>query len=199
MKKFTNILLSVIFTALIICSIQYASADHLLGDQGIFKDETTVSVEDSIDSKYMIHLQVVVRDAQGQLVSVSERMHGSYIPHEITDYVFDALMGEKEIFIIDDIKYEKVQYTYTPTLEHRFMGLYPIFSENYDLEFVSTPEAREKMHEHKDFSMWKIHYCATFKGHGFSCIPIFQDLVPTMTLAQHDIVIHQWTILRMLN
>ena len=54
-------------------------------------------VEDSIDSKYMIHLQVVVRDAQGQLVSVSERMHGSYIPQEITDYVFDALMGEKGI------------------------------------------------------------------------------------------------------
>ena len=103
MKKFTNVLLSVIFTTLIICSIQYASADHLLGDQGIFKDETTIVVEDSIDSKYMIHLQVVVRDAQGQLVSVSERMHGSYIPHEITDYVFDALMGEKEIFIIDDI------------------------------------------------------------------------------------------------
>ena len=97
MKKFTNVLLSVIFTALIISSIQYASADHLLGDQGIFKDETTVSIEDSIDSKYMIHLQVVVRDAQGQLVSVSERMHGSYIPHEITDYVFDALMGEKGI------------------------------------------------------------------------------------------------------
>ena len=61
-------------------------------------------------------------------------------------------MGEKEIVTIDDIKYEKVQYTYTPTLEHRFMGLYPIFSENYALEFQSTPEAREKMHEHKDFA-----------------------------------------------
>ena len=63
-----NILLSVIFIALITYSIQYASADHSLTDQGIFKDATTVSVEDSIDSKYMIHLQVVTRDAQGQCV-----------------------------------------------------------------------------------------------------------------------------------
>ena len=54
--------------ALVIGSIQYASADHSLGGQGIFKDETTISVEDSIDSKYMIHLQVVTRDAQGQCV-----------------------------------------------------------------------------------------------------------------------------------
>jgi len=55
------------------------------------------------------------------------------------------------------------------------------------------------MHKHKDFAMWKIHYCATFEGHGFSCIPVFQDLVPTITLEEHDVVTHQWTILRALN
>jgi len=108
-------------------------------------------------------------------------------------------MGEKEIITIDNVKYEKIQYTFTPTLEHRFMGLYPIFSEHYDLEFKSTPEAREQMNEQKDFSMWKIHYCATFEGHGFSCIPVFQDLVPNMTLEPRDTITHQWTILRILN
>jgi len=67
------------------------------------------------------------------------------------------------------------------------------------LEFESTPGAREKMREHQEFAMWKIHYCATFEGRGFSCIPIFQDLVPNMTLEQHAVVTQQWTILRILN
>ena len=108
-------------------------------------------------------------------------------------------MGEKEIITIDNVKYEKVQYVYTPSLEHRFLGLYPIFTENYEMEFETTPEAKEKMRKHKEYSMWKIHYCATFEGHGFSCVPVFQDLVPTMTLEIHDVVTHKWTILRILN
>ena len=177
MKKFTNVLLSVIFTALIICSIQYASADHLLGDQGIFKDETTIVVKDSIDSKYMIHLQVVVRDAQGQLVSVSERMHGSYIPHEITDYVFDALMGEKGIFIIDDIKYEKVRYT--------------VIHDAQTFDFTKSFQ--------DILSLWSIKYCTDFTtiGHGSNeCIPIFQTITPHNELGEDDVFTLHWTILR---
>ena len=177
MKKFTNVLLSVIFTALIICSIQYASADHLLGDQGIFKDETTIVTEYSIDSKYTIHLQVVVRDAQGQLVSVSERMHGSYIPHEITDYVFDALMGEKEIFIIDDIKYEKVRYAVT-----------------HDVQTFDFSKSFQDMQ-----SFWSIEYCTDFTtiGHGYNdCIHIFQTTTPHVSLGEDDIFTIHWTILR---
>jgi len=203
MKIFVIQLLGIIFVTLITGSIQSVTADHLEPGKGLFKDEETVETAKTEDSNYRIHLQTVLRNADGQLIGVMhgpmDGLHGWVIPHKVTDHVFDTLMGEKEIVTIDNIKYEKVQYTYTPALEHRFMGLYPIFSENYDLEFESTPEAREKMHEHKDFSMWKIHYCATFEGHGFSCIPIFQDLVPTMTLEQHDVITQQWTILRILN
>jgi len=200
MKKFTMPLLSVIFVTLIAGSVQSIAADHLEPGQGIYKDEVNLDIAVTKGSNYQIYLQTVIRNGDGQLINVTESTAvGAYIPHKITDAVFDTLMGEKEIITIDNIKYEKVQYTYTPTLEHRFMGLYPIFSEYYDLEFESTPEAREKMREHKDFSMWKIHYCATFEGHGFSCIPIFQDLVPTITLEEHDVVTHQWTILRILN
>ena len=200
MKKFTMVLSSVIFTILIGCSTQSVIADHSEPGDGIYKDYGDVNIVTTKDSKWQVNLQTILRTGDGQLINVTESMAmAAYIPHRITDHVFDTLMGEKEIVTIDNTKYEKVQYTYTPALEHRFMGLYPIFSENYDLEFKSTPEAREKMHEHKDFSMWKIHYCATFEGHGFSCIPIFQDLVPTMTLEQYDIVTHQWTILRILN
>ena len=199
-RKFTIVLLSAIFLTLISYSAQSVAADHVESGDGIYKNFGDVNIVPIKDSKYKIHLQLILRTNDGQLINITESSRSAaYIPHAITDHVFDTLMGEKEIVTIDDIKYEKVQYTFTPTIEHRFTGLYPIFSEYYDLEFESTPEAREKMREHKDFSMWKIHYCATFEGHGFSCIPIFQDLVPTMTLAQHDIVIHQWTILRVLN
>ena len=90
-------------------SVQYASADHSLGSQGIFKDENNVNVASTIDSKWLIYLQVVVRDAQDQLVSVTEMTHGSYIPHEISDYIFDEYMGEKEIISINKIKYQKGQ------------------------------------------------------------------------------------------
>ena len=200
MGKFIIVLLSVTLIILIGCSTQSVVADHLESGDGIYKDFGDVIIVTTIDSNWQVNLQTILRTGDGQLINVTESTaNAAYIPHKITDHVFDTLMGEKEIVTIDNTKYEKVQYTYTPTLEHRFMGLYPIFSENYALEFKSTPEAREQMHKHKDFSMWKIHYCATFEGHGFSCIPVFQDLVPTMTLEQHDIITHQWTILRILN
>ena len=199
-RKFTIVLLSAIFLTLISYSAQSVAADHVESGDGVYKNFGDVNIVPTKDSKYKIHLQLILRTNDGQLINITESSRsGAYIPHAITDHVFDTLMGKKEIITIDNVKYEKVQYRYTPTLEHRFMGLYPIFSENYDLEFKSTPEAREKMHEHKDFSMWKIHYCATFEGHGFSCIPIFQDLVPNMTLEPRDIITHQWTILRILN
>ena len=200
MKKFMMVLSSVIFTILIACSTQSVVADHVEPGDGIYKDYGDVNIVTTIDSKWQINLQTILRTGDGQLINVTESTaNAAYIPHQITDHVFDTLMGEKEIVTIDNTKYEKVQYTYTPTLEHRFMGLYPIFSEHYDLEFESTPEAREQMHKQKDYSMWKIHYCATFEGHGFSCIPVFQDLIPTMTLEEHDVITHQWTVLRALN
>ena len=200
MKKFTIVLSSIIFAILIGCSVQPVVADHLEPGDGIYKNYGDVNIVTTQDSEWRVNLQLVLRTGDGQLINVTESSGtAAYIPHEITDHVFDTLMGEKEIITIDNIKYEKVQYTFTPTLEHRFLGLYPIFSENYDLEFESTPEAREQMHKQKDYSMWKIHYCATFEGHGFSCIPVFQDLIPTMTLEEHDVITHQWTILRALN
>ena len=193
------VLSSVIFTTLIACFVQSVNADHLEEGDGIYKDYDDVNIAHARDSNYLIYLQTILRTGDGQLINVTESSaSAAYIPHRITDHVFDTLMGEKEIVTVNNIKYEQVQYTYTPGLEHRFMGLYPIFSEYYDLEFESTPEAREQMHKQKDYAMWKIHYCATFEGHGFACIPLFQDLVPTMTLEHDDVVAHQWTILRMM-
>jgi len=201
MKKFTIALLGVIFVTLIAGSIQSISADHLEPGQGIFKEESDVELVTTHGSNYQIYLQTVFRNGDDQLINVSETTEiGMYIPHKITDHVFDTLMGKKEIITIDNIKYEKVQYIFSPTLEQRFLGLYPIFSA-ITLEFVSEPgpQSIKLYEESQDYSIWKIHYCADFKDHGYHCVPIFQVLVPTMTLEPSDVVTHQWTILRELS
>jgi hypothetical protein len=201
MKKFTMLLLSVIFVTLTAGSIQSVTADHSEPGEGIFKDTGEVVVQATWGSNYQISLQTVLRNGDGQLISVSEGTSGNgyIIPHKVTDHVFDTLMGKKEILTIDNIKYEKVQYTFSPTLEQRTMGMYPIFAET-NFKFKMEGDALAQMNEeHKDYSIWKIHYCATFEGHGYSCIPIFQVLVSTMTLEPHDVITQQWTILRELN
>ena len=206
MKKFTIWLLSAVFVALIACSIQSISADHewQMGGEGIFANQIEVNLVTTQDSDYQVYLQAVLRNGDGQLINVTENTKtAAYIPHEIADYVFDTLMGEKEIITIDNIKYEKVQYTFSPTLEQRWMGIYPISEQitiNIEVEGDALVQINKKI---KDHSLWKIHYCADFDsiGHpeGLQCIPIFQVLVPTIALEPTDVVIQQWTILRELN
>ena len=200
MKKFTILLLSVIFVVLISCSIQSISADHLEPGQGIYRDEVELNITTTSDSNYQIYLQTIIRNGDGQLISIVESTKiGAYIPHMISDHVFDTLMSEKEIITIDNIQYEKVQYTYTPALENRFVLLYPIFSEiSFELP-ISADDVTSMYSKTIDYTRWQIHYCATFKGHGDECIPVFQVLVPTMTLEPDDTVTLQWTVLRELD
>ena len=203
MKWLAIQLLGVIFVALITGSIQSVTADHLEPGQGIFKDRSDVDLVTTHDSDYQVYLQAVLRNGDGQLINVTETTAtGAYIPHEITDYVFDMLMGKKEIIIIDNIKYEKVQYTFSPTLEQRWIGMYPIFEEVPIKIKVEGLAEDEVFNVTKDHALWKIHYCADFSSighHGLQCIPIFQVLVPTITLEPGDVVTHQWTILRIMN
>ena len=51
----------------------------------------------------------------------------------------------------------------------------------------------------QNYYRWIIHYCATFKGHVYTCIPMFQSFVPVEHVTYTDVIIHQWTILRVLN
>jgi len=203
MKKFTIWLLSAVFVTLIACSIQSISADHE-SSKGIFKNEHEVELVTTENTNYQVYLQAILRNGDGQLINVTENTKtAAYIPHEIADYVFDTLMGEKEIITIDNIKYEKVQYTFSPTLEQRWMGMYPILGNpitiNINVEGDAAAQINKKI---KDHNVWKIHYCADFAniGHdGLQCIPIFQVLVPTMTLEPTDVITQHWTILRELN
>ena len=195
------LLLSVIFVTLTAGSIQSVTADHSEPGEGIFKDTGDVVVQATWGSNYQISLQTVLRNGDGQLISVSEGTSGNgyIIPHKVTDHVFDTLMGKKEIVTIDNIKYEKVQYTFSPTLEQRTEKIYPIFEE-IPIEYLVEEEALAQMKEDiRDYYSWKIHYCATFEGHGYVCIPLFVAFTVVELVTPTDVVTHQWTILRELD
>ena len=204
MKKFTVVLLGAIFVALITCSIQSVSADHE-SDEGIFKDKSNVNLADTKNTNYQAYVQLVHRNGDGHLISIIESTaNAGHISHKLTDDIFDTLMGKKEIIIIDNIKYEKVQYTFSPTLEQRWMGMYPILGNpitiNINVEGDAAAQINKKI---KDHNVWKIHYCADFAniGHhdGLQCIPVFQVLIPMTTLEPTDVITQHWTILRELN
>ena len=203
MKAFVIQSLSITFVLLITGSIQSVTADHSEPDQGIFKNEHTLQeLEATKDSNYQVYLQTVLRNGDGQLISVIEGTHGFVIPHQVSDHVFDTLMGEKEIITVDNIEYEKVQYTFSPTLEQRWMATYPIFEQPI-IKYNMVGNALAQMNkQNKDYSLWKIHYCEDFSkiGHdGLQCVPVFQALIPTITLEPGDVITHHWTILRELN
>ena len=129
-------MLSVTLIILIGCSTQSVVADHLESGNGIYKNYGDVNLTTTQDSEWLVNLQLIIRTGDGQLINVTESTdNAAYIPHKITDHVFDDLLGEKEIVTIDNIKYEKAQYTVTPTFEQRFIGLYPIYTE-IALEFT---------------------------------------------------------------
>ena len=196
-------LLSIIFVVLLAGSIQSISADHET-DKGIFKDKSEVNLADTKNTNYQVYLQAVLRNGDGHLISIIESTaNAGHISHKLTDDIFDTLLGKKEIIIIDNIKYEKVQYTFSPTLEQRWMGMYPILEQitiNINVEGDALVQMNKKI---KDHNVWKIHYCADFAyiGHhdGLQCIPVFQVLVPTMTLEPTDVITQHWTILRELD
>jgi len=177
MKGFVIPLLSVIFVTLIASSIQSVSADHLLPGDGVFKNENDVNIASSIDSKYQIHLQVIVRNAQNQLVGVSEAVFGYYIPHQITDQIFDEMSGKREIVIIDKMKYEKIQNTFAGVGVQEF----PFKTSYQDIR-----------------TTWWLGFNENIDGHGSKLLPIFQAAAP-VTMAEDDILTFHWTFLRELN
>ena len=200
MKVFVIQLLSIIFVTLIAGSIQSVTADHLEPGIGIFKDKAEVELVTAQDSNYQVYLQTVLRNGDGQLISVTEGgIRGYVVPHKVTDHIFDTLMGKKEIVTIDNIKYEKVQYTFSPTVEQRTEKIYPIFEEIH-IEYVVEEDVLAQMKEEiRDYYRWQIHYCATFEGHAYTCIPVFQTFAVVELVTYTDVVTHQWTILRVLN
>ena len=104
-KQIFKVMLISIFTALIAGSIQDVLADTL--------DDEYKQVP-LRNSEYQVHLQVIVRDTSGGLISVTESTNGYYTQHEITHEAFDRCFSpnicKKEIVVIDNKKYEKVPF-----------------------------------------------------------------------------------------
>jgi len=172
--------------ALVIGSIQYATADHSLGGQGVFKDENSVNHAPTGDSKYLLHIQVIVRNAQDQLVGVTESVHGRYIPHKLTDLVFNEWTflpeqnGKREFITVGNVVMaEKVQMSRTSSVQqHSFETSFQDMQSIYSIEFcINTHE----------------HY---FGGEGVRCVPFFQINTPDISLGEDDTWTIKWTVLR---
>tara|TARA_B100001146_G_C15955094_1_gene337307 strand:- start:40 stop:531 length:492 start_codon:yes stop_codon:yes gene_type:complete len=162
-KKFPRIILISIFAALIVGYTQNVFAENITD---ILKP---VPIK---DSEYQFHLQVVLRDADGKLISVTESTNGYYIPHDVTDKAFDYHFGKKEIIVVDNIKYEKVHYTEKYSLD---LPLKMMFFISTVLEVSYGPET--------------VIVDAN----------IFQALVPLVYLEEDSVINTQWTIFRELN
>ena len=178
MKKFVIPLLGTIFVLLLVNSPESVTADHLELGEGIWKDENRVNLVTTKDSKYQVHLQVEVRNAQGQLISISETSYVNHIPHEITDNTFDTMLGKKEIITSDNVKYEKVQYTGTLDIEQLL------------------PPSKKPSHF---IGNWVISLCKVFDKHGYTCISPWQANPAFVSLEEDDVVKNHWTILRIIN
>ena len=156
-----------IFTALIAGSIQDVLAYDITD---IFEP---IPIR---NSEYQFHLQAVLRDTDGRLISVTEATNGYYISHEITDESFDKCFGvnicKKENVAIGNKKYEKVQFTDKYSLETRSTLMFLIIAE---LSIINGNEIV------------------------MVDAPIFQAFVPLIHLEEDNVIYTQWTIFRVLN
>jgi hypothetical protein len=163
MKEFVILLLGIIFVALITSSVPSSAID----------DTSTKNL------KFEIYLHAVVRNAQGELISVAETSQckfgmncSIYLPHEITDYVFDTLLGKKEIITIGDIKYEKVQFN----TSSKYIELFDV-------------------HDRELTGIWEVDVC----GEPIECAKIFWSRTSVVYLEMGDVTTVYWTILRQIS
>ena len=188
MKKFESMMLSAIIITLIVSFAQIAVAIH---------DKNTGILPDS-DLKYEVYLQTVVRDTQGQLLSVSETTigwivissfpDGVQIP-DLMDYVIDNnVLAEKKIINIDNAKYEKIQFQTERIVDRNLLSnSNPAPNWNDDGMTGMTTGG-----------LYKI--CGDFKeDYGYQCISLLEARTPQIHIAEGDVITNQWTILRIMN
>ena len=178
MKGFAIPLLGTILVLSLTYSVESVTADHLEPGRGIFNSEHQVNIILDKDSEYKIHLIVEVRNAQGQLISITENTGGYVIPHKITDHVFDDLLGEKEFVTVDNIKYEQAKYSGNADMEQ----LMPIY--NRPSHYIGS---------------WVVTLCSVLGDHGYTCIAPFQTSTAFVSLVEDNVVENHWTILRIIN
>ena len=179
MNTNTILLFGAIFIILIIGYSESASADNLKEEaDNIFRalDEGNIAVSVE-DSKYRLHLQTVYRNGDGHLLYVNESTSSAFLPHEITDSVFDTMLGEKEIVTINNTKYEKVAFSNSVQAMYFF-----------DEESAMVG------------GLWIVQTCdPSFHEYGSECINFLQMRTNQLLLEDNDVIEIRWTVLRAMN
>jgi len=167
MKKFGMVMLGAIFITLIVSSFQSLAAQN---------------ENDVMNSEYKVHLQVITRDTNEQLVSVIEstntKIFPTYLPdgtlvEGFIDYMFDReLQNDYQVITIDGTKYEKVVWS-TPIQET-------------DPGMIVTTTTQ-------------LDICGTFEVYGEMCIPSLGASFSWIDLDLSFTTIDKWTVLRVMN
>ena len=178
MKELVILLLGTILVLSLTYSVESVAADHLEPGRGVFNSENQVNLILDKDSEYRIHLIVEVRNVQGQLISITENAGGFIIPHEISDHIFDDLLGEKEFVTIDNIKYEQAKYSAKPDMEQLLK------IDNGSSHFIQ---------------IWYVSLCSVLGDHGYTCIAPFQTTTAAVSLVEDNVVENHLTILRIID
>ena len=198
MKWFAILLSCIIFLTLITNSAQSTAVDDSGGNEMVSEDVDKLNAVPTKDSKYKIYLNTVVRNTQGELISVAEGSWcklfeidcSAHMHHEITDYAFDTLLGEKEIITIDNMMYEKVQFS--------TWSEYTWLFDTSDRKQVGVWE----FHEHTSFANTAfVEVCGEvmLQSTGYECNKIFYSRASIVYFELGDVATTNWTILRELN
>ena len=193
MKGFVVPLLGFIFVALITSYIPFSAGDASADTMVVSEDKDKLNNIPTHDSKYKIYLHVLIRNAQGELIGIADTGEKSrlvsgpqYLPHEITDEIFDMLNVKKEIITVDNIKYEKIQ-----------------ISNSYEQTMTTTTYFNQNLFEMNDrepSAIWMLTVCGELvQKLGYDCVNIFQCYTSLVYLEVGDIITSHWTILRETN
>ena len=174
-------MLSAIMITLVVSSAQVAVSFH----------DNESLVEPDRDPRYQLYLQTVVRDTEGQLLSVSEETiawilmpalpDGVQIPGLVDRMIDNNMVAEKEVIIIDNVKYDKLQWKTDVIIDNE--------------RLTSLGAAKVGMFSG---AIWK--FCGDFKQeYGNLCIPLLEARTPQIHIADGNVVTNQWTILRAMN
>ena len=193
MKGFAVPLLGFIFVALITSYIPFSAGDASADTIVVSEDKDKLNNIPTHDSKYKIYLHVLIRNAQGELIGIADTGEKSrlvsgpqYLPHEITDEIFDMLNVKKEIITVDNIKYEKIQ-----------------ISDSYEQTMTTTTYFDQNLFEMNDrepSAIWMLTVCGELvQKLGYDCVNIFQCYTSLVYLEVGDIITSHWTVLRETN
>ena len=193
MKISTIPLLSIIFVGLITSYIPFSAGDDSADNEIVSEDKNKLNDVTIQYTKYKIYLHVLVHNAQGELIGIADTGEKSrlvsgpqYLPHEITDEIFDMLMVKKEIVTIDNIKYEKIQVSdsFKQTMT----------TKTYFNQYLFAMSDREPS------ATWVLTVCGgPIKELGSDCLDIFQCYTSVVYLEVGDVTTANWTILREVN